>query len=170
MKPIRSSEETIVFRSYTRNYHNTVSVYRLHNRILLPQSGSSIHIRDSDLREPSDGSLRHLVPPTVLWKVFLIFQKSTDDLFSRPKIFSDGGPSYIPRQKKRNLFHRRKIFLREGIVLPRGVFDLCVLPFAPDAVPAPCFKTASHRSRIWHVHAAVMAMSYLSSGRSFNYQ
>ena len=35
------------------------------------------------------------------------------------------------------------------------------LPFAPDAVPAPCFKTASHRSRTWLVHAAVLAMSYL---------
>ena len=30
--------------------------------------------------------------------------------------------------------------MREGIVLPRGVFDLCVLPFAPDAVPAPLFQ------------------------------
>ena len=35
-----------------------------------------------------------------------------------------------------------------------------VLPFAPDAVPAPCFKTASHRSRPWPVHEAVVAMSY----------
>ena len=34
------------------------------------------------------------------------------------------------------------------------------LPFAPDAVPAPCFKTASHRSRPWPVHEAVVAMSY----------
>ena len=37
---------------------------------------------------------------------------------------------------------------------------LIVLPFAPDAVPAPCFKTASHRSRPWPVHETVVAMSY----------
>ncbi len=52
-----------------------------------------------------------------------------------------------------------KIFLGEGIVLPRGVLYLRFLPFAPDAVPAPCFKTASHRSRRF-LCPAVLAMSY----------
>ena len=76
--------------------------------------------------------------------------------------------SYIPRQKEREIFHRRKnLFGRRHSSLA-GRFVLLV-PFAPDAVPAPS-SAASHRSRPWTVHAAVMAMSYLSSGRSFDCQ
>ena len=58
---------------------------------------------------PGKRSFEH-IPPIVLWKIFRISQKSTEDLFSRPKIFSDDILSYIPRQKKRKIFHRRETF------------------------------------------------------------
>ena len=62
-----------------------------------------------------------------------------DSVLREPSIYTPTeGTRFIPSAEK---------FLREGIVLPRGVFDLCVLPFAPDAVPAP-FSAASHRSRM----------------------
>ncbi len=38
-------------------------------------------------------------PLTILWKIFRIYQKSTDDLFSRPKIFSDGIPHIYPDRR-----------------------------------------------------------------------
>ena len=58
------------------------------------------------------------IPPTVLWKIFRISQKRTEDLFSRPKIFADDVLSYIPRQKQREIFHWRKSFFETTKKLP----------------------------------------------------
>ena len=55
------------------------------------------------------------IPPTVLWRNFQIFQKSTEDLFSRPKIFPDDVPHIVPDRRNteysiggKNLRRQRK--------------------------------------------------------------
>ena len=97
---------------------------------------------------------------------FFGFPKKVPKIYFPVRRFFWWYPSYIPRQKERGIFRWRKNYLRKGIVLLRDVVDLWFLPFAPDAVPAPCFKTASHRSRM----DLRLLRCRIPSGRSFNYQ
>ena len=99
--------------------HRKENGSRFRNR----KSGSSIYIRDSGLREPSEGIPRHLVPPTVLWRNSRISQKSTEDLFSRPKIFSHDVLIYTTTEETR-IIPSAENFFPEGIALLWGVLDL----------------------------------------------
>ena len=53
------------------------------------------------------------IPPTELWRIFRIFPKSTEDYFSRPKIFSDDVSHIYPDRRNAEYSVGGKLF-RDG--------------------------------------------------------
>ena len=118
------------------------------------KSGSSIYIRDSDLREPSDGIPR--CPSDRIVEEISDFPKKYRRFIFPSEVFSHDALIYTPTEETRFIPSEEK-FLKEGIVLPRGVLYLRFLPFAPDAVPAPI----SRRRRIARAHSALQVQPRL---------